>query len=203
MMIGWLAWAAAAAGPAPAYFPAALTEPRLICDAMRPADRVAVLSGHEVARFGAFLAAAGEAPLASDGKRTGDDMLRFVWLRTFDAPIVVRIARRGKAAHLVATRLTGQGGYDVGTVADRIARDLAPADVARLRARIAASDLDQLPARHCERTASADGALWLFEHAVAGDYHFVLRKTGEERPVRDLGALLLELAGWAPGAPEG
>jgi hypothetical protein len=196
-MIG--AWAAlAAAAAASGYFPAELTQPRMICDATRPAIRSAVLSAHEAERFGAFLAAAGEPVLAPGGAKIGGDVVRFTWLRSFDAPIVIRVERRGKSAHLVAIRLTGQGGYAVGTVAERVERDLTGEEAAALRDAVAGSDVAELPPKQCDRDVVPDGAVWLFEQTDRkADYRFVIRKAEDQGAMRGLGLHLLALAGWS------
>lgn len=179
----------------PVYFPADYTQPRLICDPMRPERRMAALNADEVGYYTRHLAAAQEPSLAPAGKRAGE-AIRFTWLRSFHAPVTVRIETSGKTAKLIAREMSGRGGYDAGTVARTAERALTEAETSQLKALIKTSDLDSLPAKQCEQEVKLDGAHWLFEHAGPRTYRLVDRQSPVNGQVRALGLFMLGLTGW-------
>jgi hypothetical protein len=109
----------------------------------------------------------------------GETMYRFLWLRTFDAPIAVRVVIDGWRAHLVAARTSGQGGYDPGPVDARRERALSWAEVKRLESALAAADFDTTAT---DRDGGLDGAQWIIERADGGAYRLVQRWSPSDDP---------------------
>jgi hypothetical protein len=103
---------------------------------------------------------------------SGGSALRFLWLRTFHHPIAVRLHRSEGIVKLVALRLTGQGGYEPGTIDVRIERDVDEADWIRVEAALDAARFDD-PAP--EVGLGADGAQWIVERARGGEYRMLDR----------------------------
>jgi hypothetical protein len=159
-----------------------------------------VLDDFQQEWFSSHLAAAGEQPLiALAAEKPADALLiRFIWLPTFDNPIVVRV--EGAAVgerRLVAVRLSGAGGYDPGEVAKRVERRLSNAEWQRISSLMARTELlGQQPAE-CE--LGLDGSEWIVEAIDRDGYHFLKRWSPERGPVREFGSLLLELTGWQLG----
>lgn len=116
-----------AASP-PAYFPEDLTQPTYRCSA----DGnwvVPFVDAGTLAAYAEVLQIANERPIFRDQSSKHKGMartVRFTWLRTFHAPVVIRIeiGENGKA-QVFATRLLGQGGYSYGSIADRLSKSLS------------------------------------------------------------------------------
>ncbi len=103
---------------------------------------------------------------------TGETVYRFLWLRTWGNPIAVRVTVDGVRIHLVATRLTGDGGYDPGTIDVHRERDLSRSELDRIEAALRAADFDVTPPR---AEMGHDGAQWILERAQGGKYRLVER----------------------------
>lgn len=196
----WMGVTACATGPGrPAdkkdYFDPALLDTGYSCG--ESSVVFAAMDPFEVQWFGSQLSAANEpslylASLSAD--RVGDSY-RFTWLRSFHAPVVVRIdAMPDGAMHMTAKRLSGKGGYAPGRTAASIERDLATEESVSLRHLLEDGELArQLPVG-C--VAGVDGAQWIVETSIDGRYQYVNRWGGSARPVRAFGLLLLGFTGW-------
>lgn len=174
-----------------AYFPQALRATTLRCGLFGPGARREVMGEHTVGWYGKHLAAAGEAPLF----RSAGPSLRFTWLRTSHAPLVVRLdTATDGAVTMTATELSGHGGYEPGTVARRIERRLTAEETAALaRVLEETAVLKQAPA-NCK--LGLDGAQWVVEAVGPDGYRFVDRQSPEKGPVRAFGLHLIGLTGW-------
>jgi hypothetical protein len=126
----------------------------------------------------------------------GKTSIRFLWLRTWGRPIAVRVERAGRRTHLVATRLTGNGGYDPGKIDTHRERDLTPAEWQRVVDALAAAHFDTTPT---EGEMGDDGAQWILERAQAGSYRLVERwsptLTRKDAAFASACNVLLDLAG--------
>ena len=125
--------------------------------------------------YGQHLAAMNEPSLFEAAAR-GESALRFLWLRTFDPPMAIRLTREGEDVKLVATRLSGQGGYEPGAIAERIERTLSVADWLRIEAGLDLAHFDDPPNQD---GLGADGAQWVVERARNGSWRMVDRWSPE------------------------
>ncbi len=152
-----------------------------------------------LASYAAFLTAAGEPALyTGQGKVAldGERVVRFLWLRTFHPPIVIRITfRKDKPPRLVAKRLTGMGGYDVGKVDLTIDRRLDGGEADRINVLLAKEDVFVSAPPSCGPPGT-DGAQWMVEGVYAASYHFARAWSPRDGKVREIGMALLALAGW-------
>lgn len=113
--------------------------------------------------------------------------VRFLWLRTFHAPVALRTV----ATHtLVVKRTSGRGGYEPGKLRDDRTVPLSEAEADEVHRRASA-----LWEYRPEEQGGIDGAEWVFELADGDSYHLVTEWTPERGPARELGELLLELSG--------
>lgn len=171
------------------YFPRVLFEQTVNCDlGLRPQP---VLSGFEDQWYSEHLRAAGERPLSfAPGS---PDALRFTWLRTFHAPVIVRVdwAPTGEAT-LTATMLSGAGGYEPGEIAETVSRTLT-ADEVQLLLSLRQTALREPPV---DCVSTLDGARWIVEAVRPNGYHFVSAQSPENGAVRDLGLALIGFTGW-------
>jgi len=118
---------------------------------------------------------------------------RFIWLRSFDAPMIVRIEKsRIDTYRLTAIRLSGRGGYDKGEIAERVDRTLTKEEVDRLVPVLERAG--NRPETHCR--LGLDGAGWMFEEQVGSAYSFRRAWTPKDGPVREVGDAMLALLPW-------
>jgi hypothetical protein len=118
--------------------------------------------------YGKHLSAMHEPSLWASAVR-GETVWRFVLLRTWGKPITVRVTSDG---HMFVTRLSGQGGYDPGSIEQRRERVLPKAEIGRIESALAAMSFDTTDT---EAEMGNDGAQWVLERAQAGKYRLVER----------------------------
>lgn len=181
------------AGPQP-YFPPQYEQPQVHCYIRGKARPI--VSALERDWYSEHLRAANEPSLYDMARRGAADSLRFTWLPSFDAPVVVRVdGLAGPMPRLLAIRLSGQGGYEPGNVADRIDRMLPPAEAGDLKRRLVAANPFAIASAECDM-GGTDGAQWLVERAIGHRYRLTVRWSPEHGPVRAAGMALLRLTGW-------
>ncbi len=155
-----------------------------------------ILDGRRADRYSSHLEAAGEEPLtelAADAP--GQLHVRFVWLRSFDEPIIVRIeGQAGGRARIEATRLSGAGGYEPGQVEEHLRRDLTSAEFDAFTAMLKNAALSTEAAANCDN--GIDGAQWVLEVIDGDKYSFFERWTPEQGSVREVGLAMLRLTGF-------
>lgn len=205
MIVGAAAEGGLEALPPQPYFPSDLARPRTIdCSAdgvsaaVTPEGRTQtqpVVDRFRADWYGRQLRAAREYSLSQlpRGAALPISSVRFTWLRSFDAPVIVRVDEGSPGAlRLTAKMLSGHGGYAPGKIATSLTRRLsAPEAAAYLKAR---GRLAGIAPIGC--AGGADGAEWIVETRGSGRYSFVRRWTPTSGAVRDLGLLLLGFTGW-------
>jgi hypothetical protein len=210
-LAGALVVAAAAEGrldrlPPQPYFPAALSKVHHIdCDpegALWPEQisdtrwDAPVVDKFEADWFGTHLRAAQELSLSRPPTGEGPSparSLRFTWLRSFHAPVIIRVDETPAGAmQLTGKLLSGYGGYGPGGISRRLTRTLTREEAAVLD-RLRVEALDRSPVG-CG--AGADGARWIVEARDGAGYRLVQRWSPVSGPVHDLGMLLVGYTGW-------
>jgi hypothetical protein len=192
--------AAPQAFAAPDYFPAVTAAGSGACGPDAPPAPAAPTASKDQ-WYSRHLAAAREPSLhlaSQSAMPAGRTTLRFTWLRSFHAPIVIRIETEGPGRHrLVAKRLSGAGGYDPGTVEATLERPLTGTEAVQLETVLRhTSAFDPAP-DPCE--IGMDGAQWIFESVDRRGYHFSDHWTPREGPAYRLGRMLMTLTGWKFG----
>ncbi len=120
--------------------------------------------------------------------------VRFLWLRTFDKPVAVRVWGTPQGYWLRAVVLSGKGGYEPGRIADVVERQLSESEWNAVLEKLRAANFMALPSQ--EESMGLDGAQWIVEANVFGKYHLVDRWSGEQSPGYSAACLyLLKLAG--------
>ncbi len=131
----------------------------------------------------------GEPPLNTSGERA----VRFVWLRTFDNPVVVRVSDDGGWA-VAAKRADGASAYETGKVIEHVQRRLTADESAALNTWL--SRLQSFANSDIE-PVGLDGALWVFETATGGDHMaFYRHSPRRDDDAREFGLFLLGLSGF-------
>jgi hypothetical protein len=196
---------AAPAPPEPGYFPPEFATTLVTCDRRISRDgrpgRQPVLTDFQSQWYSSHLRAAREPSLSHEarGRRPpGAASLRFILLRSFDRPVIIRVETARGRARLVARELSGAGGYSPGQVARRLDRPLTAAEARALRDLLARTRPFAEPPRLCQM--GLDGAQWIFEAVDAGGYHFLDRWSPEDGAARQLGVFLMGLTGWRFGS---
>ena len=128
---------------------------------------------------------------------------RFLWLRTFNRPISVRLDINQNGTSLLTTKATsGQGGYKPGKLTMNKTRTLTKEQTAWFLDRLAELGFWGLPAYekpqegvglNGEKTVEIglDGAQWILEGVKDGKYQVTDRWSPKSGPVRVLGIMML------------
>ncbi|KKO44379.1 hypothetical protein WG68_16315 [Arsukibacterium ikkense] len=122
------------------------------------------LSSFERQWFSEHLQAAKETPISL---LVETEIYRFTWLRSFHAPIVVRVDCDENCV-LKARQLSGAGGYSPGHIQIREDRILTNEEASKLRA--IAKKIDNWVYEPDEEIIGMDGARWIFEMASGNNY---------------------------------
>jgi len=127
------------------------------------------LDAYDLAWYSKHLAAMGESNLP----RGGGESYRFLWLRTFNHPIAVRISPVGSQCVVVAKELDGAGGYAPGKLARRIVRTLPDEACVPLKGLIEAVGFWRSPPPDPSDPdlLNFDGAQWVLEGRRGTAYH--------------------------------
>lgn len=179
------------------YFPASFKNRTVSCN-FESRDAIATISALENDWYSGQLTAAKESSLylaSIHPPRRSGRTLRFTWLRSFHAPVVIGIDGLGtRNSRLVAKQLSGKGGYAPGSISKQLDRQLSLKEEKAVELALARTQVLNLPPKLCDM--GLDGAEWIIEAVDGKGYHFVERWSPESGGVRDLGIALLGLTGW-------
>jgi hypothetical protein len=123
------------------------------------------------------------------------EVYRFLWLRSFDNPIAVRLIVTRDGGRLISKMTSGQGGFEPGhLVLDRESQ-LSKEATDWFLAEVKHARFWDIPTRDDSRVV-LDGAEWIIEGVKQGRYHVVDRSSPDPKdPAHVLGnALLINLA---------
>ncbi|MXP27562.1 hypothetical protein GRI58_01840 [Porphyrobacter algicida] len=178
----------------PQYFPLTLLKPTIAC----PAE--AQCRGQMVALqydwFSGMLRAAYEPSFTQKRHEEGDRYnahYRVMVLPTFEHPIIVRFDIGPQGGKLVASLLSGAGGYQPGKVIRRVDRAITAAELAKLKGLVSQNELRNLPTSIC--WGGLDGKETVFEFLDASGYK-VMHRWEVARPLAKLESFALSLTGW-------
>lgn len=167
------------------YFPAASPESAVRLDAF---DRD---------WYSKYLRAMHEPSLACE---TRQPVYRFLWLRSFEDPIVVRIEKRGDGMFLAAVRLgiARDGGF--GEEVARIERALSRREIDAIDRTLADARIWDAP--DIQRLTGLDGAQWIVEARDGKRYRLHKAWSPARGRVHDLGMAFIAATGWSIPANE-
>ena len=131
------------------------------------------------------------------------EIYRMTFIPTFFSPVKIRVERHGEEYELVAKRLSGQGGFEVGRLKDEKKRRLKPEEWSRLLALINKARFWNMPYAEKkiepnekgELTICLDGSEWVLEGVKDGKFHAVTRYCPDEKPFEEIGQYLAKLSG--------
>jgi hypothetical protein len=135
-------------------------------------------------------------PSLFNQEKNGSEAYRFLWLRTFDAPIAVRLNVNPDRSSLLTIKvLSGKGGYGLGELVKNVTRHLSADETEWFLSAVEESGYWDMPPYPEKNVIVVDGAGWVFEARKAGKYKIVGRWSPQNGPIRDLGiAMLIDLA---------
>ncbi len=132
-----------------------------------------------------------EPSLFQLAKNPSLESYRFVWLRTFHHPVIVRLNLRSDGTGDLTTKVSsGAGGYAPGHVIENKSRPVTREEVEKFLARVRQGQFWDLPSHESPDAAGLDGSQWIIEGVKEGKYHVVDRWTPGKGPVHELGLIL-------------
>ena len=132
-------------------------------------------------------------PSMSCGLSIGIETYRFLWLRTFDHPVSIRVDHSAEGTNLIAVELDGAGGYEPGGVLRNIQNSLSLDQWKSLTGAVALSGFWTQPTSDPNDMGGLDGAEWIVEARRGPTYHLVDRWSPEGGEHRALGLFFLNL----------
>ena len=122
-------------------------------------------------------------------------ILRFTWLRTFHNPVAIRVEVNHKGEPMLHYKMSdGMGGYDAGKVFVDVSRRLSEEETKQILDLAAVTDICGSPSKR--DISGLDGAQWVFEQRAGNNYCVAEAWTPGSGPYRELGILLLSIAGF-------
>ncbi len=144
--------------------------------------------------YGKHLNAMQEPSLVSPGD-FDKEVYRFLWLRTFNRPIAVRVERSFERANLIVTELSGAGGYEPGNVLRRETISITDKSWCDFIAMLEVSRFWELGGPNMDEQG-LDGASWILEGVREGRYHLVERWSPQDGDYRKYCIFLLRISGF-------
>lgn len=133
-----------------------------------------------------------EPSLLDTAKNRSAESYRFLWLRSFDHPIAIRLDIRADGTGVLSTKIaSGSGGNKPGHLTENLSRPLFRQQVQMIQARL---DSMQFWSLRVDGRSGEDGAQWIIEGVEGGKYHLVDRWSPREGPIREFGLMLLDMA---------
>jgi hypothetical protein len=149
------------------------------------------ISDFDVNWYSKHLKAMGEPSLLELSK-TRAHVYRFLWLRSFHNPVVVRLNVSEDGTSLLTVKVTGgQGGYKPGGLITNKTRPLPKEHTEAFLDRVRGLDYWSLPTREPINDVGLDGAEWVLEAVKDGRYKLVVRWSPRNGPVRALGLTMV------------
>ena len=100
-----------------------------------------------------------------------EEAYRFIWLRTFDNPVAVRVVVKKSNKSVLYLKVTnGAGGYEPGEIIEEEEIELSENQIDDLRRTVKSNKFWE------EKESDVfglDGAQWIVEVKCEGDYHYV------------------------------
>lgn len=129
---------------------------------------------------------------------------RITIIPTFFKPIKIRVEKHNGEYRIVAKRLSGQGGFDAGTLEVEKSRALKDSEWRHLMSLLAASQFWEMsylekepkPNEKGEVEICLDGSEWVLEGVRNGEFHAVNRYCPTDKRFQAIGLLLTKLSGF-------
>src|SRR5258705_9865415 len=130
-----------------------------------------------------------ETPLCCDVRPLGH-VLRFIWLRTFDRPVVIRLDEKSNGTWALHTKIAkGQAGFDGGALQTNTVVTLPAEKVGSLEELLGPS----AALWHVPSIDGEDGSRWIVEVRNGDFYRYVDQWSPDSGPVREVGLRFIAL----------
>ncbi len=146
--------------------------------------------------YGKQLKALEEPSIYRQSNNKNLKIFRFTWLRTFHKPIAIRIIiKQDNSGILYAKIASGAGGYVPGKLEKSIEKKLDNSDVTDFLTMIEKESFWNIPTVEETDEYGLDGAQWIVEGLLNGNYHVVDWWSPEKGNVRNIGLYFLNISG--------
>jgi len=142
----------------------------------------------------------GEPSLWKLSKSESIESYRFLWLRSFNHPVSARLTIANDGSGKLSIKvLSGSGGYKPGHLIRNQNIEVSKDSVDTFRQLLDKAEFWAAPTEKEDGTVGLDGAQWIMEGAMGGQYHVVDRWSPEEGPYRKAALFLaINLGGLNP-----
>jgi transposase len=143
--------------------------------------------------YSGHLKALQEPSLWEISKKTKGPVFRFLWLRSFDHPVVVRLNVSGDGTGTLVTKISGrQGGYEPGKLVENRTKKLSKQETQWFLDRVEELKYWELPGREekAPNVVNLDGAHWVVEAVRDGNYKLVDRWSPQNGPIKAIGTMM-------------
>jgi hypothetical protein len=128
-----------------------------------------------------------EPSLLEQSKTPSCESYRFLWLRSFHHPVVIRLDIRADGIGVLTTKVaSGTGGFKPGHLVENTSRPLTREQTQAFLGRLERVSFWSLPS-HVDDQNGTDGSQWVIEGVREGKYHLADRWSPDNGPVRELG----------------
>lgn len=150
--------------------------------------------------YAKYLIAMDEPSLFQESKEKTVHSYRFLWLRSFDPAVAIRLTIDPEGTGLIEVKVFKENGDNAGRVIMNETVPVGKENVDQFLQQVIKSGFWELPTSEKENqsddfiTIHSDGAQWILEGAKSGDYHVVDRWSPKKGLYRSLCLRLVELA---------
>jgi hypothetical protein len=134
-----------------------------------------------------------EPSLLDLSKDESREVYRFLWVRSFDHPVAIRLEVRADGTGMLTTKVAnGEAGFlkTITHLIEDISRPLTREQTHAFLAQVKRSQFWLLPSSINDQTGT-DGAEWIIEGVKSGKYHVVDRWSPKTGTIRELGLTFL------------
>lgn len=146
--------------------------------------------------YGKFLRVMDEKSLL-DRADDSTEIYRFLWLRTFDHPVSVRLERNGYSFKLISVELNGAGGYEPGRKWRTDNVSVSEKEWCEFMSLLETASFWSQPTTTRDDNGT-DGSQWVLEGVRRNRYHVIDRWTPSDGEYRAACIYLLKLSGRDP-----
>jgi hypothetical protein len=140
--------------------------------------------------YSSQLRALEEPSLFDLAKTPSAESYRFLWLRSFNHPIAIRLDPRPDGTSVLTTKVaSGEGGFHPGVVDENSSRVLTKNETQTFLSKVDKLGFWQAP-NPVNDQGGTDGSQWIIEGVKGGRYHVIDRWTPEKGVARELGMML-------------
>lgn len=140
--------------------------------------------------YGRFLDTYEEPSLWERSREGQAESYRFIWLRTFHHPVVIRIDVRPDGICGLTTKVgLGSGDYDPGMLIRNETRPLTRQQSEWFLTHSLLHELWGMPT-DASKPGGLDGSQWIIEGVKGGRYQFVDKWSPQDGPIHDLGLVM-------------